>query len=792
MKIVAPAHNPGALYFNKRLLNSLPVLLERPLTVVEAPMGYGKTVAVQEFLHAGLPPGSRMIWTTALDHNENAFWRDFCRAFKAAFPEENEVAQALEGLGYPYDSIRVDAAWELIRRVDFPSQTIIIVDDYHMLSTQGLGRLCELLARSGHANLHVVLITRNEYVGNKELLQLKGLMGHVGRDAFALSRDEIIAYYACCGVKLPSEDAETLFAHTSGWISALYLYLLRYIKQGVLEEPEALTALVEEEVFAPLSSATRNFLFALYPAERFSLEQAVFLDVGEYTEELLQELQQKNSFVYYDAGSRTFALHSILRSFLKERFQRLPVSQQRAFHRRCGDWHLSQGKTSAAMAAYYAAGDYEKSLQVLESDMDNQMMAENAHLLVRFFKICPEEILERHVGAGFKYAMAAFMAEDKQAFSRRLNWLAQKCASMPENDPETATWRGELHVLYGLAAYNNLAVMREHFREALELLNGPTSLYGTGSHWSFGSPSVLFMFYRHSGKLLEDLSLLQETLPRYYALTKHHGAGCDLVMEAEILYLRGNFEAAEIFCHKAAREALKHKQLGVIACTIFLRMRLALVRGDLPAARELLLEARRLVVREQDNQMLHNLDMCKALLFTSLGRLDEVPNWLKREDSREGRLYVAAGGYYHIMAGRMMLLNGEYAKVIGVFDSLLEDETYSGHCLFEIYACVYIAAAYRMLGNESAARAALRQALKVALPDQLYMPFAMNSDFLEPLLKVEARAQGVGSPEMFARISELYDVWSKSIHNIVRDYLSELDGPDEGGVCCTALSKSTA
>ena len=735
-------------------------------------MGYGKTMAVREFLHNSLPSSARLIWAAALGGSENIFWHDFCRALSAALPKAAEAVNSLLNFGYPYDSMRVDAAWELIRRIDFPVQTIIIVDDYHLLRNPGIGRVCELLAKSGPANLHIVLITRNAYMGNKEILQLKGLMGHVGREAFALSRDEVIAYYACCGVTLPIEDANILYARTSGWISALYLYLLRYIKNGALEQPEALNALVEEEIFAPLSSAIKNFLFALYPAERFTLEQAVFLDANEETEEFLQELQHRNSFVAYDSVSRTFSLHSILRGFLKEHFQRLPISRQRAYNRRCGDWHMSQGEISSAVAAYYAAGDYEKSLQVMEGDMNSDMVAENAHLFVRLFKTCPEEILDRHVAASFKYALAAFVINDMSTFVWCVDRLAEKCASMPDGDPETLAWRGELHMLRGLGAFNDIATMGEHFRQAHELLNGPTRLYGRTSPLSLGSPSMLFMFYRDSGGLWENLEQLRKHLSDYNQLTRYRGAGCAQIMEAEILFMRGDFADAEILCHKAAKEAEEHGQLSMIFCTIFLRIRLALMRGDWPAAENLLSEMRRMITKRPDYYMLHTVDICKGAAFTTLGQLDGVPEWLRRKDDRRDRLYVFVGNYYYLVAGRIMLVNGEYAKVIGELDRLLEDKSLLKHRIFEIYACIYIAAAYYKLGNESAARAALRQALKVALPDQVYMPFASNIDFLAPLLETEAEAHGEAYAPAFARIAELAKQRSESLQNILREHFN--------------------
>ena len=771
MQNIASTQNPGARYFNKRLLKSLEVIGQRPFTLVKAPMGYGKTVAVLEFARTRLAADGRALWVPVLGGSEDVFWRDFCKVFGEAFPHEADTTQALEGLGYPYDSMRVDAACELIRRVNFPAQTLLIIDNYQFMPGRGFVRLCESLARAGQSNLHIVLITRNEYPGNKELLSLKDLLGHVGREAFALTRAEIMDYYACCGIGLSHEEAAALYAHTSGCISALYLYLLRYIKHGVLENPEGLQDLMEQEVYAPLSSAAKSFLFSLYPAERFSLEQAVFLDTSEDTEDLLQELLQKNSFVLYDPATRTYALQSILRAFLKERFEALPISQQRAFNRRSGDWFMGRGEITAAIAAYYAAGDYEKCLCILEADMTNNMVTENAHLFVRFFKTCPDEILDRHVAAGFKYALAAYISGDEATFDCCLAWLTEKCASMPADDPASLAWRGELHMLRALESYNDIEAMSEHFRAAHELLKGPTRLYGEQAAWSMGSPSVLFMFYRRSGGLAEALGQVREAMPHYYNLAYYHGAGCDLAMEGEMLYSRGDFAAAEILCHKARLEAARHDQLGTLFCSMFLHMRLALLRGAWREAEEMFAEMRGMITQGRDYYLLQTVDLCRGAMYGHLGRLEDMPEWLRLEDNPQGSLYIFAGGYYYLIHGRALLLAGENAKVVAIFDGLLEDKALAKYRLFEVYACIYIAVAYRRMGNEPAARAALRQALKTALPDQMYMPFVENSDLLGVLLHTDpCRAGDDDYAGGLKRIAELSAVWQAALDDIRSQY----------------------
>lgn len=51
--------------------------------------------------------------------------------------------------------------------------------------------------------------------------------------------------------------------------------------------------------------------------------------------------------------------------------------------------------------------------------------------------------------------------------------------------------------------------------------------------WTFGSLSVLYMFYRESGKLETEVQEMKEAMPYYYQLTNGYGTGVEHLMEAE-------------------------------------------------------------------------------------------------------------------------------------------------------------------------------------------------------------------------------------------------------------------
>lgn len=75
--------NTAVLYFSPRLHQALEGIFSRPLTLIEAPMGYGKTVAARDVLGKR---EIRLVWTSVLGNSEDAFWRDFCRALRRELP----------------------------------------------------------------------------------------------------------------------------------------------------------------------------------------------------------------------------------------------------------------------------------------------------------------------------------------------------------------------------------------------------------------------------------------------------------------------------------------------------------------------------------------------------------------------------------------------------------------------------------------------------------------------------------------------------------------------------------
>jgi LuxR family maltose regulon positive regulatory protein len=623
-------------YYSERLKTALQAMLKSPLTVVEAPMGYGKSVAVDGFLRE-LSVG--LVATKARESAPESFWPDFCRALAKEIPHAGDVAASLSKLGLPHDIAQTGAALELFRQVYFPRQTFLVFDDCHLLPRSFVD-FCESLAGCALPNLHLVCITQHSWAGGREFLRARSAPSLIDRHVLALTPAEIRAHFALFAVSISMSVAQELHASTGGWISAVYLGLLWYREHGDLADfpknvATRMKETIRETVYAPLSNEARCLLFALLPLERFTDGQALRLH-GEDASSLLLELTRKNAFVVFDLKSKTYSLHAIFRQFLLDEFHAegvLTDARRREIYRACGDAQKDAGELAAAMESWYKAEAFEHALAVLESDMSRHLVTERAALYTALFKDCPQEILERHIGASFKYALAAFSAGDFAAFATQMRWLSGHCAALPPGK-EGDRWRGELHVLLALTAFNDIAAMSAHHRRAFALLGEPTGLYGQDSPWTLGCPSVLFMFYRESGGLREELALMRECMPHYYRLTSRHGAGAEFLMEAEALFCAGDFaRAGEVLAHGQGM-AERHNQLGNEFCALFLRLRLAFVAGDAAALfgdgeqDGLLAVMRGLILRGRDYFLLYTADLCEGWLYALLGLPEKIPQWL--------------------------------------------------------------------------------------------------------------------------------------------------------------------
>ena len=731
--------NSRSLFFSDRLTEVLNQIPQVPLTVLEAPMGYGKTTAIQAYVAR---TGAKALWTTVGENSAARFWEDFCGVFAEL---DRECARKLAEFGLPADGKSRREVGDLIANRQDADPVLFVIDDYHLLDGSDVHELIGSLVRQRIPGFHIVIATRMVSLDLLAELTLKGLAQHITQSFFELSPSEIVKYYQRCGVRLKVSEAELLHSFTEGWISALYLCLLGFLQEGRFEKPANLQELLAKTVYRPLTDELKDFLVCVSVFDSFSLPQARFMWQHDNAASLLKLLVAQNAFIRCDSRRQTYQLHNIFAGYLREQFGTLPAEKQRDTWLAAGEWHLTVADYPAAMQCFHQAGHYDRLLSALELDKGNSINAENQATILGYFTECPVEVRQTHLGAGLVYARELLISGEFELFAAHCGDLEQGIGRIADR-PTRNRLAGELELVYMIAKYNDIAAMSGHVHRAAGLLAEPSGLCDPDTPWTFGSPSILYMFYRESGALAWETQELAAAMPLYCKLTAGHGLGADSIMQAEWHYYRGDFDNAEIVGHKAFREAELGRQTGNVICALFLQSRLAMARGDLARVLHWLDEIRLAARTGRQPLYQHTAELCEGFVFGQLRQTDRIAPWLGAGDFSASRFGQPVQACFAMIFSRILLITGQERKLLGLADYLLETAVAGSNRISEIYIAIHLAAANERLLRRHEALSLTKRALVMALPDGVVMPFVENADYVMPLI------------EELGRVPEFHDV----------------------------------
>ena len=759
-----------SLYFPERITAAMKSIFDYPLTIVEAPMGYGKTTAVKEHLNNS---AANILWKNIFDSSITGFWSGFCRLLSEL---DGPRSQSLLRLGFPNESVVLQEALNIIEDIEIPEDTVLVVDDYHLIDSLEINRFIELLVKNEIINLPIVLTARYTEFPNLSELSLKGYLQHITKETFELRSVEIMKYYKLCGIYIKDAEADNLYSHTEGWISALYMVMLSFIEEGSFFHTTNVNKLIEKAVFTPFPGEIKDFFITMCIFDSFTLEQASYMWEQENTGVLLSEITNKNAFVKYDPRIGTYQIHNIFANFLRDRFASKEKHDRQGVYQRVAQWYMKKGDYLKAMDYFYQAECFDQMLEATEKDMLKSIDGEKKDLLIKHYTECPEDIRMRYPVALILYGMTFLSFNEMALFDKVCSEIRQSLVTDENlNDEARNNLLGEFELLQSFTKYNDIDKMSEHHQKAFGLLGKPSSIYIPTGSWTFGSPSVMYMFYRESGRLADHVSVMQKALKYYYSLTNNYGNGAEYIMEAERYFNMADFTNAEITVIKALYKAQSNQQTGIMLCADFLQMRLAFAKGDFPLVLEHLRKMRENITNRLENQFIYTIGICEGFVYSFLKQENKIPRWIVQGDFENNRLPFPVLAMINIVYGRTLLIEGEYSKLIGSSEHFIGLASAFPNLLGQIYTYIYLAAANQNIFREKEALSELLKALDIAMPDQVYMPFVENCDYIKTLLGKLSR-QGIYGKDI-TRILELYQVYQKSVEQMIKENFSGEEKP---------------
>lgn len=749
-----PKRKPSfnTIYISERVQECLRPIAHCALTTVVAPMGYGKTTAINWFL-AEKTKGGKAVAIRLSIYSEKLpmLWRSAQDAFRFA------GLDVLSAFDFPTGEAAATLVLEELCRAFSSGKTAyyLFLDDFHLLRDERAVRfICRISARLPE-NAHLIVASRDRFLPAGEIVRLGGNLHQIGMEHLRLNHTELAVYAHRCGAELSEQQLEALLRSSEGWFSAIYLNLRALSERGRL--PDASSDIFEMFTAAmidPLPPGRQEFLAVMGLADEFTAEMARFVTENPETDAIIQDLTCQNAFVTRLPDSQRYRFHHMMKECALRKFRTLPEQSQICYWNRFGSWYGAQGQYLHALGAYGRSGNSDAALTIIEKDAGNLLSALHPEELLERLNACPEEVLTRHPTAIlvlmrrlFTWRQIPKMLQLKALLERAI----AESPGMPEE--ERGNLLGECDLIMSFLMYNDITKMSELHRSASRQMSRPAVTIQAGSSWTFGSPSVLMMYYRAPGELQKETHEMHECMPHYYRITNGHGLGAELVMDAEASFMQGKLHEAEIGLARARAAIAGSGQENMALCCDFLELRLLGSGGrhrlDVKARAEALLA-------RHDVVLLNMFESILAYYYALLQEAEKIPDVFRLHRLDTVNYFAPGKPMMELIENQVYLAQGEFPRVIGRSEPLLSGCESLHYALVALHIRLQTASAYEALGNHAMARKLLVRAMEDAEPDGFVLPFAENAPYL--MNHYSALSRELETP-FAASVCELSERW---------------------------------
>ena len=385
--------NLNTIYISERLQESLRPISRCVLTTVVAPMGYGKTTAVNWYLEQRAKVQSlRIVRISVYSDNLAIFWKSVQDAFARAgfdFLLDYTCPTDAAGGGLLADDLCHELAGE--------TDCYIFIDDFHLLKDIRVSSFLCTLANRLPGNVHLIVASRDRFLPAAEIVRLGGKIYQISTEHLRLNHTELAIYAHRCGTELSDAQVEALLYSSEGWFSAIYLNLRTFFEHGVLPDHNSdIYATFTAAMIDPLPEKQREFLAVMGLADEFTVEMARFVTGDTDAEKLLAVLIAKNAFVKCLPDGVTYRFHHMMKECAERTFQTLEKEKQALYLEHFGLWYENHRQYLHAIAAYRRSGNYDALLRVIQKDAGILFASLNPQTVLSDIEACPVFVLKEH------------------------------------------------------------------------------------------------------------------------------------------------------------------------------------------------------------------------------------------------------------------------------------------------------------------------------------------------------------------------------------------------------------
>jgi ATP/maltotriose-dependent transcriptional regulator MalT len=495
-----------------RLLEELQSANRRPVTLIAAPAGYGKTTIVTQWLASVLRPDS-VAWIS-LDTSDNEpvrLWTDIATAL-----DRTGCVIARDIPGFIASSGHDMVTAVLPRIVDsiaaLAEDITVVVDDFDIVRSAECNQQIDFFIKHLPANSHLILITRADPTLRLGRMRAGGQLSEIRADDLAFNSDEASSLLIADGVLLSADGLSELMRRTEGWPAGLYLAALSLAGRADPSEfvrhfsgsNRFIGDYLTEEVLSRQSDDVRQFILDMSIVARFSAPLCDYMTGSRQSAKILRELQHTNLFLIpLDDEERWFRFHHLFGAVARSALETEQPARAVMLHGRAADWLSENDYVDAAVEHALAAGNSDHAASLVQSCWLRYFDAGLGTTVRRWLRALEASPANQNAATIVTSAWMAALSGQREEMERRLAQLDIVSDGVPLPDG-TRSVESAVALIRGMFGFGGPLDMLASARRAAELETDGNSPWYAVARTALG----------HANYVAGDLDAAADVLPK--------------------------------------------------------------------------------------------------------------------------------------------------------------------------------------------------------------------------------------------------------------------------------------
>ncbi len=564
-----------------------------PVISVVAPPGYGKTTLLSQWAECD---GRAFAWVPAEepDNDPKVLLSHVAHALDAVTPIDRRVFDALASPGSSVPGSVVPRLGSAFSSMTSP--VVLALDDVHVLRNQECRSALSVLADHVPEGSRLVLAGQAEPPLRIARLRAEGSVLEIGPGDLSLTRAEASSLLRNAGVVLGEVEVAELHRRTEGWPVGLYLAALSIREGGSFWRgavsfsggDRLVSEYVESEFLSRISRQQRAFLTRSAGLDRMCgpLCDAVLQRPGSAA--TLADLAQSNLLlVPLDRLGKWYRYHHLFRDMLLAELDRLEPELIPVLRRRAAHWCSRNDSPEPALEYFIAAGDVDAVAGLAGTLTLPAYQQGRVTTVLRWFRWLQDRRgIERHPAtAALASLLSALTGRPVEAerWADVVDRWQYTDAAQP-GDPPAEAWAA---LVRAVLCRSGVKQMRTDADEAVSRF-AAESIMAPVAAFCQGLARVLSGDLEGGDASFEDAAIIAAEAGAPEGLAEA------LSERSLVAMARNEWSRAEVLSEQA-RSTFRHAGIDSYATSLVcaVQARIAIHRGDIPAARQELVSAQR-------------------------------------------------------------------------------------------------------------------------------------------------------------------------------------------------------